>query len=134
MICQLIFNSRFFNRIQTYLSKVASEIEPNGLSTFFVFYLFLTLVKDICEKLHRKVNQMICLFISTPVGTMIYYLFLTSFKIFAKVASESERNDLSTFFIFGGNNDILSCFYLIQRYLRKLYKKVNQMICQLFSI
>ena len=42
-------------------------------------------------------------------------------------------NDLSTFFNFSGNNDILSFFKLIQRYLRMLYQIVNQMICHFFS-
>ena len=87
------------------------------------------------QKVHQKVNQIICQFFSTLVGTMILYLFLTSFKDICESLMHQKVNQkiCHLFFNSGGNNDILSFFNLIYGYLRKLHQKVIQMICQHFQ-
>ena len=67
-------------------ANVASECEPNDLLTFFNFggnndiLSFINLIQRYLRKLHQNENQLICQVFSTPVGTMIFYLFLTELK------------------------------------------------------
>ena len=97
-----------------------------------IFYLFLTSSKDICKNSSESEPNDLSTFFNSGGNNDIFF-FQPHSKIFAEVSSETEPNNLLNFFNSGGNNDILSFFNLIQRYLRKFHRKVNQMICQLFS-
>ena len=120
----------FVNLTQRHLRKLNQKVNQMINHLFFtpvgtmIFFLFFYLFQRYLQKLHHlKVNQKICQLFSTSLRKMK----------FSKVASESIPNDFSPFFISDGNNDILSFFNRIHRYLWMSHHNVSHMICQLFS-